>query len=59
MQKEIAIKRHLSKPNVSPREYIDTGLPTSKYDDTFRQPHIFDADDVGKARPSKINEKSV
>ena len=46
MQKEIAIKGHLSKPNVSPREYIDTGLPSSRYDGTFRQPHIFDADDV-------------
>lgn len=46
MQKEIAIQRHLSKPNVSPREYIDTGLPRSRYDETFRQPNIFDSDDV-------------
>jgi hypothetical protein len=46
MQKEIAIQRHLSKPNVSPREYRDTGLPRSRYDKTFRQPNIFDSDDV-------------
>ena len=47
MQKEIAIQRHLStSTNVSPREYRDTGLPRSRYDETFRQPDIHDSEDI-------------